>query len=363
MHWPSTDYQQIIRDVNSFDERKYAATRNFIDGYVSYFSPYISRGCISTKMVFDAVIKKNPKAVRGKFAQELLWRDYFQRLLQAKPDLDTIAVNESKIKTRTREMPKAVIDATTGIDAIDDAINALYKTGYMHNHFRMYTAALCCNIGKHDFCDPGKWLYYHLLDADIGSNFASWQWVAGHLTWKTYIADQNNINRYSRKTQQGTFLDKPYPQLDCMAVPEILLEKGMPPLHTNLPEAELPKLDDAPILLYTFYNLDPQWHSRKKCSRVLILEPSHFSKYPVSDKVLEFTMALAKNIPDLKIFTGEFNDLTTAYPNQAFTAKEHPILKFKGVIAESRDWIVPEAEGYFRSFSKYYLACLKHLLA
>lgn len=149
--WPLTDYDKIVAAVNEFDESKYAGTRNFIDGHVSRFSPYISRGCISTKMVFEAVVKRNPKAARGKFVQELLWRDYFQRLLQARPDLFENGVQNPKPARRKSGLPKAVWNAKTGIIALDDAIQELYDTGYMHNHFRMYTAALCCNIAKHKF--------------------------------------------------------------------------------------------------------------------------------------------------------------------------------------------------------------------
>ena len=93
-NWPLTSNAEILEAVEQFDDRKYAGTRNFIDGGVSRFSPYISRGVISTKDVFEALVKKNPKAIRGKFVQELLWRDYFQRLLQARPELAEVPVQE-----------------------------------------------------------------------------------------------------------------------------------------------------------------------------------------------------------------------------------------------------------------------------
>lgn len=358
---PITNYDDILKAVKSFDERKYAGTRNFIDGHVSRFSPYISRGCISTRTVFEAIIKKNPKAARGKFVQELLWRDYFQRLLQARPNLDEVPVKAIK-QRRKKGMPASVRDAKTGVDGIDQAIATLYETGYMHNHFRMYTAAVCCNIGNFEFQTAGRWLYYHLLDADVGSNFASWQWVSGHLTNKQYIANQENINRYSRIEQHGTFLDKPYPELEHMRIPTVLAKGVSPRLTTELPKTEFPALTADPVLLYTFYNLDPKWHARKKCNRVLILEPSHFKAYPISKKVLDFTLKLARNIKGLKVFVGEFSALKSRYPDLEFCSKEHPILRFDTAKVDARDWIVPEVEGYFQSFSKYYLKCLPYLV-
>ena len=258
-------------------------------------------------------------------------------------------------------MPQAIVDSKTGISAIDDAINQLYETGYMHNHFRMYTAAICCNIAKYEFQTSGKWLYYNLLDADIGSNFASWQWVSGHLTNRKYIANQDNIDRYSREKQEGTFLDKTYPELEKMDVPKVLEKSVSQKLKTALPKNKLPKLEGT-VLLYTFYNLDPKWHSHKKCSRVLILKPSHFENYPISDKVLDFMLELTKNISDLIVFSGEFSDLKKANPDAEFISKEHPILIFEGAAVDERDWIIPEVSGYFQSFSKYYMKCLDFML-
>ena len=44
--------------MDSIDPVNYSRNRNFIDGSVSKLSPYISRGVISTKFVFQYLIKK-----------------------------------------------------------------------------------------------------------------------------------------------------------------------------------------------------------------------------------------------------------------------------------------------------------------
>jgi deoxyribodipyrimidine photo-lyase len=46
----------------------------------------------------------------------------------------------------THDMPRAFVDGTTGIEAIDLGIESLYETGYMHNHLRMYIAGIACNM-------------------------------------------------------------------------------------------------------------------------------------------------------------------------------------------------------------------------
>jgi hypothetical protein len=44
------------------------------------------------------------------------------------------------------------------------------------------------------------------------------------------------------------------------------------------------------------YNMDPLWRKDMDANRVLLLEPSHYNKYPVSNKVLDFVLSLSQNI-------------------------------------------------------------------
>jgi deoxyribodipyrimidine photo-lyase len=54
----TTDYNLILDKLQHINPVQYAKTRNFIDGAVTYLSPYISRGVISIKQVQEAVLKK-----------------------------------------------------------------------------------------------------------------------------------------------------------------------------------------------------------------------------------------------------------------------------------------------------------------
>ena len=142
-----------------------------------------------------------------------------------------------------QDYPGRMLEANTGITAIDQGIEELYGTGYMHNHMRMYVAALACNTGRYHWKIPAQWLYYHLLDADWASNALSWQWVAGTNSKKKYIANQENINKYCSTRQRNTFLDVSYEELAEMPVPEALKTPGIPKLQTPLPETEAVKLN------------------------------------------------------------------------------------------------------------------------
>ena len=79
-------YQDIITRIENIHPIQYAKTRNYLSGAVSYLSPYIARGIISLPLVANLVLKKFTRFEAEKFLQELAWREYFQRVWQAKGD-------------------------------------------------------------------------------------------------------------------------------------------------------------------------------------------------------------------------------------------------------------------------------------
>jgi deoxyribodipyrimidine photo-lyase len=352
----TTKIDEIIDQVERIDPKKYAKTRNFIDGAVTYLSPYISRGVISTKFILEKTLAKNHEFYEiEKFVMELAWRDYFQNVWRVKQELIDNDTKQPQPDVGNYAMPKAVLHAETGIEALDNAINGLYETGYVHNHARMYIASVTCNIAKSHWKIPAQWLYYHLLDADWASNALSWQWTAAAFSHKKYYANQENINKYCATDQRGTFLDVPYEDFPEMKIPAVLQALEMPILRTELPKKEPIIIDNSlPALIYNIYNLDPFWKSGEQANRVLLLEPSHFQKYPVSEKTIEFILKLAENIERIQVYVGEFDELKNEHNLSEIFYKEHPTnLHYTGTQAE-RDWMVPEARGYFPSFFAFW---------
>ena len=139
-------YNKIIERVNGLDPVRYASTRNFINGNVSKLSPYISRGVISTKTIFNQLIKSGHEISQiQKFLQELSWRDYWQKKWQTLVNIDQDLKNKQS-PVFSNNFPQEILNYNSSISAIDIGIKELYETGYMHNHLRMYTAAICCNI-------------------------------------------------------------------------------------------------------------------------------------------------------------------------------------------------------------------------
>lgn len=360
--FPST-YAEILQRIRAIDPVKYGSSRNYINGAVTYLSPYISRGMISTKFILSEVLKKGFKPAQiEKFVQELAWRDYWQQLWIAKGTAINKDLKHQQSPVRNRSISKSLVNATTGIKALDSGIQTLYKTGYMHNHLRMYTAAVACNIAYSHWSIPAQWMYYHLLDADWASNALSWQWVAGANANKSYVANQDNINKYCFTTQKQTFLDVPYEAFATLETPEVLKDCPEISLKTRLPKQAALELDPAlPSCIYNFYNLDPLWHKDASVNRILLLEPSHFEQYPVSNQSIDFILKLAQNnLDNIQIYIGEFAALVTEHQLQTLYYKEHPLNgHYKGT-EDPRDWMF-EVKGYFPSFFSFWKKCKKQL--
>ena len=71
-----TIINEISKKITSFDAKKYSYTRNYIDGNISLLSPYISRGVISTKQIYDSLKQRHTSFSEiEKYVQELAWRD------------------------------------------------------------------------------------------------------------------------------------------------------------------------------------------------------------------------------------------------------------------------------------------------
>lgn len=357
----ATSYAKILEKIQLVDPVTYSHSRNFITGAVTYLSPYISRGVITTRQVLDAVLAAGYEPPKiEKFIQELAWREYWQQIwITRQSGIDEDLKYPQPLATKTG-IPANILLHQTGIEAIDKGIEAFYETGYLHNHLRMYVASLVCNIGRCHWKIPAQWMYYHLLDADWASNALSWQWVCGANSHKLYYANQENINKYCHTDQHHTFLDIDYDSFPALEIPEVLKTVSTPILTTSLPSTNVPEIvPHLPTLAYNFYNLDPNWRTDILANRILLLEPSVFAKYPVSPRSIEFCLALAKeNIPDIKIWVAEFAELKALVTGDIYF-KEHPLNNYVG--REDSRTGMTEVTGEFPSFFAYWKKCKKEL--
>ena len=387
-------YAALLEQVKSYQPGKYHSTRNYINGAVTSWSPYISRGFLSPVLVMEQLKEQHSYQEWIGFMQQMAWREYFQRVWQHQGDLILQDLKAIQTDVILAQLPAPMHNANTGIQALDNAIHQLYDSGYLHNHLRMYLSMLHSNIFKAAWLPGAKWMYAHLLDHDPAANFLSWQWVAGTFSSKKYIANQDNINKYTHTKQEGSFLDTEYENLTAAifdAAGQIKsnhagkwaasLDQNFD-IDTNIVLKNIQEknllqifeinqvLPNQPFCIYNSFNLDPLWHADESVNRILLIEPNHLNQFPITEKVLQFVIDLAKtNISGIQIFIGNFEDLiqmiqtslTTTNTKPILYFKEHPTTKHYQGIQEERDWLFPQVNGYYPSFFGYWKKCERYL--
>jgi deoxyribodipyrimidine photo-lyase len=94
---------------------------------------------------------------------------------------------------------------------------------------------------------------------------------------------------------------------------------------------------------------------------MLLLEPSFFNEFPVSDRTLEFVLRLSENIPGMQVFVGEWKELANLAGRSELVFKEHPAFRHFTGKQEERDWLFPNVSGYSPSFFSYWKKCEREL--
>lgn len=190
-HWqPGEDGAH--RRLNGFIEdglAYYADERDRPDRDVtSRLSPHLHFGEISPAQCWQAV--RTAQAAAGgrldraaeKFLMEVLWREFSCHLLHHWPHLP-----EKPFKPEFENFPwddnatglSAWQKGQTGYPIVDAGMRELWTTGTMHNRVRMIAASFLIKDLLVPWQEGERWFWDTLVDADIASNAASWQWVAG----------------------------------------------------------------------------------------------------------------------------------------------------------------------------------------
>lgn len=163
-----------------------------LDG-TSALSPALRWGHLSAPEMWDALGRlaaENPKAAAGATAmrRQLAWRDFCwhlyyhhpqlpERNLRAQfdhfdwawPEQDPHAADQVRLWQKGR----------TGFGLVDAGMQQLWQTGWMHNRVRMVAASLLVKNLQVHWKVGERWFWDTLVDADLASNSANWQWVAG----------------------------------------------------------------------------------------------------------------------------------------------------------------------------------------
>jgi deoxyribodipyrimidine photo-lyase len=156
--------------------------------FTSRLSPHLHWGEISPHQIWHATRSVMAKANGGldrsgeKFLKEVLWREFSYHLLHHLPHFP-----DQPFKPEYADFPwvydeeafKKWQKGQTGYPIVDAGMRELWHTGIMHNRVRMIVASFLIKDLLIPWQDGERWFWDTLVDADIGANSTSWQWVAG----------------------------------------------------------------------------------------------------------------------------------------------------------------------------------------
>jgi deoxyribodipyrimidine photo-lyase len=221
----------------------YARTRNHLDGAVTRLSPYLTHGFLHAPDVMAALGLAPPH----KLAFEIGWREFFHHAWRHDGDAIFASLHAGPLPDAAyaRELPADIREGRCGVPAIDQAVRALYATGYLHNHARLWLASYVVHLRKVHWRAGADWLYAHLLDGDLASNHLSWQWVAGTGSHQPYLITAANVQRHAGAAwhSPGTAIDAAPEALDRVARSSQAVAAAEPGAHDGVEE---PALHGAP---------------------------------------------------------------------------------------------------------------------
>ncbi|MEI7443937.1 MAG: FAD-binding domain-containing protein [Burkholderiales bacterium] len=206
--------------LDAVDPDAYARTRNALDGSVTRLSPYLTHGLLDVPDALAAIRARHRVPDAHKLAFEFGWREFFRHAWRHLGEglLDDVRPPPWPGEY-ARTLPDDLVEARTGVPAIDHAVRELYAIGWLHNHARMWVASYVVHLRKVHWRAGADWMHAHLLDGDLGANHLSWQWVAATFSAKPYVFDAGNVAKYAPRAWQcrGTAVDRSYEDLDAIA--------------------------------------------------------------------------------------------------------------------------------------------------
>ena len=195
----------------------YKAKRDFpaLKG-VSYLSVHLRFGTVSIRE-----LARSAHAIGGEGAEtwlsELVWRDFYFQILWHHPRVVGACFRPEYDRVQWDDAPErfaAWCEARTGYPIVDAGMRELWHTGVMHNRVRMVVASFLVKHLLIDWRHGEKWFWDTLVDADPGSNPASWQWVAGSgADAAPYFRIFNPVLQGEKFDPDGAYVSKWVPEL------------------------------------------------------------------------------------------------------------------------------------------------------
>ena len=180
-------------------------------GHVSLLSPYLRHRLIDETEVLSQVLAEHSQSEAFKFVQEVFWRSYWKGWLEQRsllwPEYQQQLPGILQRQTQNRRQSddyNAAVNGATHIALFNEWCEELVRTGYLHNHARMWFASIWIFTLKLPWQLGADFFVRHLMDGDPASNTLGWRWVAGlHTAGKSYLATAKNIKTCAQARLAG----------------------------------------------------------------------------------------------------------------------------------------------------------------
>ncbi len=242
--------QSVLQDFLQNGIKDYKQGRNFpIKKNVSRLSPYLHWGEISPRQIWQRIQSIELDDNVQTFKSELGWREFSYSLLYHFPELPEKNLQQKFDAFPWRDDPhylKCWQQGLTGYPIVDAGMRELWQTGYMHNRVRMIVGSfLVKNLLLH-WHHGREWFWDCLVDADLASNSASWQWIAGcGADAAPYFRIFNPVTQGEKFDASGEYTRRFIPELSRL--PDKYLFKPWMASEDVLAEAGIRLGDDYPL--------------------------------------------------------------------------------------------------------------------
>ena len=218
----------------------------------SMLSPYLHFGEISPNTIWHACRQRGGGADRKIFLRELIWREFSAYLLWHHPSLPEKPLRPAFANLpwrRDAQAQKAWQQGRTGIPIVDAGMRQLWQTGWMHNRVRMITASFLVKHLLMSWQEGEAWFWDTLVDADLATNAASWQWVSGTgIDAQPYFRVFNPVSQGEKFDASGTYVRRYVPEIAELPDRYLHAPWTAPPLVLAQAGVQLGKTYPDPII-------------------------------------------------------------------------------------------------------------------
>jgi deoxyribodipyrimidine photo-lyase len=219
---------------------------------VSTLSPHLHFGEISPQQISNALLMCPADDNRPHFKKELGWREFSYYLLFHWPELPTHNLKNNLDGFPWGNHPDWLAQwqqGLTGYPLVDAGMRELWQTGFMHNRVRMITASFLVRNVLGEWRRGASWVLDCLVDADLASNSASWQWVAGCGTDSSpYFRIFNPVTQGEKFDANGDYTRRYVPELEHLPKKYLFRPWEAPPEVLEKANVVLGKTYPRPIV-------------------------------------------------------------------------------------------------------------------